>query len=313
MNIIDLQKSIIDKHNNHLYIFSGDEIYIRDVYIDHILNVFANEVVRCDTVQQAVSHIQKPKISNSKTVFIVSDDKTYIKEEKAWQTVNNAVKNSDDILILTYSSIDKRGKFYKNNRDCICEFEKLSSKMLHKYVVKDCNLSDNNIDKLIDVCDSNYSRIRLELDKIKQYGNYYNLNDDTSFKTLIDLGVIHEDIGDITFKFVDSIVSHDMDLIFKYKLQAKEIKEPEMLTLSLLFKNFLNILKVKGANKGDKSVSDKLGMTPWQIKIARQYSNMYTVDDLKYILNQINKVEQGIKMGKIDTSISIDYLLLNIL
>ena len=185
--------------------------------------------------------------------------------------------------------------------------------MLHKYVVKDCNLSDNNIDKLIDVCDSNYSRIRLELDKIKQYGNYYNLNDDTSFKTIIDLGVIHEDIGDITFKIVDSIVSHDMDIIFKYKLQAKEIKEPEMLTLSLLFKNFLNILKVQGANKGDKSVSDKIGMTPWQIKIARQYSNMYTVDDLKYILNQINKVEQGIKMGKIDTSISIDYLLLNIL
>lgn len=318
MNIIDLQQSIVKKQNKHLYILTGDEIYIRDVYIQHIVDTFSNDLpVRCDTVSQAMKHIQKPRISGSVRVFIVGDDKTYTKEEKAWQTVNNAVINGTDILILTYSSIDKRGKFYKQHKDVMCEFEKLSNDMLHKYISKDIELNSENVDRLIKLCDGNYNRIRLEIDKIKQFAEFIykntNCNYDDVFNTLLVNGAIYEEIGDITFKFTDAILLHNMEDILKYKLQAKQIKEPEILTLSVLFKGLMQIYMVQSLPKGTKDISKKLNMTPWQVKMAREKSGVYTNDDILYMLQQIINVEQGIKMGKIDANIAIDYLLINIL
>lgn len=318
MNIIDLQQSIVKKQNKHLYILTGDEIYIRDVYIQHIVDAFSNDLpVRCDTVSQAMKHIQKPRISGSVRVFIVSDDKTYTKEEKAWQTVNNAVINGTDILILTYSSIDKRGKFYKQHKDIVCEFEKLSDDMLHKYISKDIELCEENINKLIKLCNGNYNRIRLEIDKIKQFAesirNCVGCTYDTAFTKLLANGAFYEEIGDITFKFTDAILLHNMEDILKYKMQAKQIKEPEILTLSVLFKSLLQIYMVQSLPKGTKDISKKLNMTPWQVKMAREKSGVYTNEDILYMLQQIIKVEQGIKMGKIDSAIAIDYLLINIL
>lgn len=314
MLIQELQKSIIDKDNKHIYFFTGEEIYVRDVYIQHIVNTFSNDLpVRCDTVSQAMEHIQKPRISGSVRVFIVSDDKTYTKEEKAWQTVNNAVINGTDILILTYSSIDKRSKFYKQHKDIICEFEKLSDELLFKYISKDIDLSNDNINKLISLCGGNYNRIRLEEDKIKQYAECMNYDCNTAFTKLLNCGVIYEEIGDITFRFIDSILYHNMDDILKYKIQAKKIKEPELLTLSVLFKSLVNIYQVQSLPKNTKDISKKLNLTPWQIKLAREKSGIYSNDDIIYILKLITKLEQGIKMGKIDSAIAIDYLLINML
>ena len=314
MLIQELQKSIIDKDNKHIYFFTGEEIYVRDVYIQHIVDTFSNDLpVRCDTVSQAMEHIQKPRISGSVRVFIVSDDKTYTKEEKAWQTVNNAVINGTDILILTYSSIDKRGKFYKQHKDIICEFEKLSDELLFKYISKDIDLSDDNINKLISLCGGNYNRIRLEEDKIKQYAEFMNYDCNTAFTELLNCSVIYEEIGDITFRFIDSILYHNMDDILKYKIQAKKIKEPELLTLSVLFKSLVNIYQVQSLPKNTKDIAKKLNLTPWQIKLAREKSGIYSNEDIIYILKLITKLEQGIKMGKIDSAIAIDYLLINML
>lgn len=314
MLIQELQKSIIDKDNKHIYFFTGEEIYVRDVYIQHIVNTFSNDLpVRCDTVSQAMEHIQKPRISGSVRVFIVSDDKTYIKEEKAWQTVNNAVINGNDILILIYNSVDKRSKFYKHYKDIICEFEKLSDELLFKYISKDIDLSDDNINKLISLCGGNYNRIRLEEDKIKQYAECMNCDYNTAFTELLNCGVIYEEIGDITFRFIDSILYHNMDDILKYKIQAKKIKEPELLTLSVLFKSLVNIYQVQSLPKNTKDIAKKLNLTPWQIKLAREKSGIYSNEDIIYILKLITKLEQGIKMGKIDSAIAIDYLLINML
>ena len=314
MLIQELQKSIIDKDNKHIYFFTGEEIYVRDVYIQHIVNTFSNDLpVRCDTVSQAMEHIQKPRISGSVRVFIVSDDKTYTKEEKAWQTVNNAVINGPDILILTYSSIDKRSKFYKQHKDIIREYEKLSDELLFKYISKDIDLSDDNINKLISLCGGNYNRIRLEEDKIKQYAECMNCDCNTAFTELLNSGVIYEEIGDITFKFIDSILYHNMNDILKYKIQAKKIKEPELLTLSVLFKSLVNIYQVQSLPKNTKDIAKKLNLTPWQIKLTREKSGIYSNEDIIYILKLITKLEQGIKMGKIDSAIAIDYLLINML
>ena len=70
---------------------------------------------------------------------------------------------------------------------------------------------------------------------------------------------------------------------------------------------------IENINLKLKETENQLIYYAKKISILRKNKALELEREVKYILNQINKVEQGIKMGKIDTSISIDYLLLNIL
>lgn len=314
MNLMELHNSLVNKDNKHFYIFTGEEIFVRDQYILNIVNMFTNtEPIRVDSVSNAIKVLKKPRISNAVRVFIVSDDKTFTKEEKAWYNVNNTVINGDDILILTYSNIDKRGKFYKHYKDTICEFDKLSDDVLEKYINRDIDLNPVSVKQLIDICNGNYNRIRLEEDKINQLAQAYNIDCDEAFKILLEHNVIYTDIGDITFNFTDAIMLYDLDKVKLYLEQSKLINEPPILTLSVLYNGFRNIYLIQNMPKGTKDISKILNLTPWQIKKAREKSSVFNNDDLIYILSKITEVEQGIKTGLIDVDIAIDYLLVNIL
>ena len=314
MNLMELHKSIVEKENKHIYIFTGEEIYIRDNYINKICEVFCNnEYMRFDTVESAFQTMRKSRIFGGCKAFLVSDDKLYVKQENVWQGLYNDVISTGNILILTYNSMDKRGKFYKQNKEYICEFEKLGSEMLYKYISRDTELNEDNINMLIQICDSNYNRIVLEEDKIIQLSQSLNISQDEAFKKLLESGGIYKEIGDITFKFTDSIMDNDLTLIHEYLIKSKLIKEPEILTLSVLYNNFRQLYQVCTVPQGTKDISKLLNLTPWQIKVARSRQLKYTSDFLIYILKMIQKVESGIKTGNIDSDIAIDYLLINIL
>ena len=313
MELKELHKSIIDKKNLHLYIFTGSEIYVRDTYIKQIAKTFdCGDTVRYDTVSEAVRAIKKPRLSSGKICFVVSDDKLYLKDDKSWETVNNAVIQYDTILIIVYNNLDKRSKFYKQYKDTICEFDVLSDNILKSYILADLpDFPENCVKKLISMCESNYNRIRLEGDKIQHFAEYHNVSFDEAFNELVAAGIIATPIGDITFKFTDAILLHDIDAIKKYSVQAKQIGEPELLTLGTLYNGFKNILSVQTAPKNIKSAD--LGLTPFQYKLAKEKSNVYTNADIIFMLKLITNIEQGIKNGTIMPEIAIDYLLVNIL
>lgn len=313
MELRELHKSIIDKKNLHLYIFTGNEIYVRDTYIKQIAKTFGCiDTIRYDTVSEAVRTIKKPRLNNGRMCFVVSDDKSYLKDDKSWETVNNIVIQHDAILIIVYNSLDKRGKFYKQYKDTICEFDVLSDNILKSYILADLpNFSENCVKKLISMCESNYNRIRLEEDKIRHFAEYQSISFDEAFNKLVAAGIITAPIGDITFKFTDAILLHDIDAVKKYSVQAKQIGEPELLTLGTLYNGFKNILSVQTAPKNIKAAD--LGLTPFQYKLAKEKSNVYTNADIIFMLKLITNIEQGIKNGTIMPEIAIDYLLVNIL
>ena len=313
MELKELHKSIINKKNMHLYVFTGTERSVRDTYIKQIAKTFGCiDTIRYDTVSEAVRAIKKPRLNNGGMCFVVSDDKSYLKDDKSWETVNNTVIQHNAILIIVYNSLDKRSKFYKQYKDTICEFDVLSDNILKSYILADLpNFSENCVKKLISMCESNYNRIRLEEDKIRHFAEYQSISFDEAFNELVAAGIIAAPIGDITFKFTDAILLHDIDAVKKYSVQAKQIGEPELLTLGTLYNGFKNILLVQTAPKNIKATD--LGLTSFQYKLAKEKSNVYTNADIIFMLKLITNIEQGIKNGTIMPEIAIDYLLVNIL
>lgn len=322
MKLHELQKQIVSKELDKVYVFTGEEIGVMDIYLDKIYSVVGCDVVRTDSVQEAYTKMNQRRISGTSRCFVVSDDKEFLKQEKIWGTVFSLATKSSDYLILIYSSMDKRSKFYKQNIEMLTEFEKLSPEVLLKYISKELpGIKEKDACRLSEICECNYSRILLECDKIRQYasaavrvGKFKNAPEyEWILETLIEQGVIFQPIGDITFKFTDAILTRDYVNTSRYLMEARQKGESEIMVLSILYNGFKQILMVQGLGENQSEPAKRTGLTPWQVKMAKEKQGHYSISELIKILKTVRFVEMGIKTGQIDANMSLEYLIVNIM
>ena len=317
MMLPQLQQQIVAGKLDNLYIFTGEEVAIMDIYLKKLQQVSQKERQRVDSVQKAYSKLTQRRMSGQLRCFIVTDDKDYLKQEKIWAAVQDACNNTKDMLIIIYNNLDKRSKFYKQYKDKIVVFEKLTPEILIKYVQKEIPLVDPIAKQLIEICECDYSRILLECDKIKHYYEAHKDELTTGYEgAFIRLkldGVIYQPIGDITFKFTDAIAMRDYDLTAKYLLQAKAKNEPEIMVLSILYNTFKQILMVQGLGSDKSNAVARTGLTAWQVNMAKQKLGYYTLPELLNALKTIRFVEKSIKTGQIEANVALEYLIVNIM
>lgn len=321
MKLHELQQQIISKSLDKLYIFYGEEVGIMDVYLQKIYSVVNADVVRVETVQEAYTRMSQKKLSGGPRCFVVRDDKEFFKNDKVWSKVFSLVNTSSDFLILVYSSMDKRSKFYKQNSDKLTEFEKLSADMLSKYIIKELpGMSTKEATQLAEMCECNYNRIMLECDKIKQYG--YAKSEETHalsidygvcMRKLVEQGIIYQPIGDITFKFTDAILTRNFADTAEYLRQARLKAEPDIMVLSILYNGFKQILMVQGLGKDQSEPVKRTGLTAWQVKMAKEKQGHYSISELINALKIIRFAEKGIKTGQLDSEVSLEYVIANIM
>lgn len=317
MKLHELQKQIVSKSLDKLYIFYGEEVGIMDVYLAKLYSAVSADVVRVETVQEAYTKMGQKKLAGGPRCFVVRDDKEFFRNDKVWNKVFTQVSSSSDYLILIYSSMDKRSKFYKQNGDHLTEFEKLAPDMLAKYIQKELDGVDTaTAVNLAQICECNYNRIMLECDKVK---NYVSGQSDTSLSyagaisKLLKDGLIFQPIGDITFKFTDAILTRNLADTAEYLRKARLKGEPEIMVLSVLYNGFKQILMVQGLGADQSDAVKRTGLTAWQVKMAKDKQGHYTISELINALKVIRFAEKGIKTGQLDPEVSLEYVIANIM
>ena len=167
MDVSTLKAKIKSKKLPSYLIFAGPEWKVQDIYIDQISKVTGQEIRYIDSVADIFDKLKNRSFVQKPVIYKVRDDKELMQNEKLQQKIESVL--ADNMLIHTLTSVDKRTKFYKAYKDSIIEFETLSDAILKKYIKKEINLSDKNCEILIDVCEHDYGRILLEIDKIRRY------------------------------------------------------------------------------------------------------------------------------------------------
>lgn len=315
MKLPDLQKQIVSRNIDHVLLLFGEEVAIMDIYLEKIYKVTSGDVFRFDSVKEAYAKLVQRRITaGGPRVFVVRDDKEFFKADKEWAKVFTAAENGADYLILIYSTMDRRSKFYKQNQEKLCEFEKLSSSVLAGYINRLLpGMSAAEMEQFAQICECSYSRILLEANKVKHYAKVSRLEYGDAFRELLKQGVIYQPIGDITFLFTDAILTRNKRDAAKYLLQAKAIGESEILTLSVLYNGFKQILMVQGLGRDQSEPCKRTGLTPWQVKMAKEKQGHYSIAELVNALKVIRFVEKGIKTGAIDADVAVEYVIVNIM
>lgn len=311
MNITDVKTDIKNKTIKPYYIFAGDEIEVQRIYINKIAEVLGYDVVRADSIADVWSNIISPTLFDKPSVYVVRDDKDLLQDEILQRQIEQN-KLNDNVIINLLSTVDKRTKFYKSNSDKIVLFERLSTELLIKYCNRLTTLNKRNCERFIAICENDYARILLEIDKIKQYqAKFSNLSDDEIFEQFVAEGTISIPPKDAIFDLVDAILKRQVDRVYNLYEQCKAVGEANMVILSVLFTNTKQVLQVQACEGSD--ISKSTGLTGWQIKNAKDKLGYYSNAELADILRLIQKVQKGIITGKIEDDMAIEYLLVNIL
>ena len=175
MDVSTLKSHIKLKTLPTFLIFSGPEWKVQEIYIKQISKVTGKEVKRVDGISNIYQQLKNRSFVKKPAIYIVRDDKELMQNEKIQQNLSTLL--ADNMLIHVLTSVDKRTKYYKTYKDTIVEFEQLTDAILKKYIKKEINLSDKNCQVLIDICEHDFGKILLEIDKIKNYVKYVETHD----------------------------------------------------------------------------------------------------------------------------------------
>lgn len=315
MDLFDLKRDIQTKCLKNYYIFAGEETGIMNIYIQHIADVSKLPVERIESVAAVYERIKRPGLVATNKLFVVMDDKLFMKSEKLWKSIPKFIKSNR--LILIYSKLDKRSRFFKQN-DYI-PFNPLTSEILAKYICKKISMSESNAKVLAEVCECSYNRCLQEVDKIQSYVEYRaSVNDeitpDMAFRLMLNSGAIFKPIGDITFQVVDAIVNRvDVARIEHLMSLVKAKHEPRLLLLSLLYTRFRNLFMVQSLGNNMADVEKATGLTKGQIGQARANLGRYDLFELKRAIDIIQELEYGVKVGLVEEEFSVDYLIAEII
>lgn len=317
MDLTTLKAHIKTGKLNNWYVFTGPEVKAMDIYINQMASVKNTTVVRLDSIQNLLAKLNSKSFVKQAQILVLRDCKEFLSDDKLQAKITQNKTFSDYVIIFIYSAVDKRSKLYKSHQDKIVEFEPFKMPVLVKYIQKEIDLSENFCKQLAEICEMDYSRILLEVDKIKNYHNSYNsikngptLTYDIAMKQLLDNGTIYQPPYDAVFDFVDAVLKYKPKRAFNLLQESYASGESTLVLISNLYNSTKQLLQVQ-SYKGDK-LAESTGLTPFQIKLASGRKGYYSNGDLVYFMRKLREVERGIKVGEIEESIAVPYALVSL-
>ena len=316
MNVSDVKQQIKAKSLDKYYVFTGDELEVMNIFVKKIADVSGANINRADTLSSIFSKMQNKTFLSTKTCYVIRDDKEYMSAEDIWPRIESGELQNDNIIIMLYSDIDKRSKFYKHSQDRIVTFEALTDENLKREIQKRIALSDKNCSILIDICEHNLGIILNEIDKIRNYisgdrPDGKSMTYDQSFEQLLNDGTIHQPARDCIWDFVDAVLMRKKKRAFGLMEEALEFGNPVLTMISVLYKDTKQLLQVQGCQSSD--VSKSTGLSGWDIKRAKGRINKFSNGELVSAMKIIRNAEKDIKSGNIEEYIALDYILVNML
>lgn len=309
MNLVDLKTDIQNNKFQNVYIFYGDEHVVRDIYIDIICNRSGKQKNVVDSFASISSFIGQKSILLPQ-VYVVNNDMDLLKDEKQWGTLLHN-KSNTNIIILYYTSLDERTKFFKTFKDKTVKFDYLDEKILIKYITKEYDLSEDRCVRLINRCNSDYGKILNVCKKADILSKVDNDKINHSYDILVKENQVPISLQSLELDFINSILDRHLDYsMFVYNLIKDNINTLGI--LSALYTSFRNMLISQScSSKNISSIIKRTGLDKYVIERSLKNHN-YTISEMVKTIKHIREYEMKLKQGVIEERNIIFYLIVDL-
>lgn len=331
MTVNQLEKELKDGNLSNIYLLYGKETYLLETALKKIKKLFGNLVdglnyIKIDNtnLDNLIPELQTPSFGFEKKLIIVKDTdllkkqskkKAQIIIEKIEKISNYITENIDNIkeqniLVFIEDDVDKN-KLYKEIEKVgiICNFEAEKLPEITKRIKYICNAYSVNIDNatlnyFIESCGTDMQYLINEIRKLIEYAG----KDGTIKKEDIDLLSIKQ-FESVIFDLTDSLGQKNVSKSLYVLRNLIYSKEPIQKILITLYNHFKKLYIVKLCEKYKQDVSENLKLKSNQMFLVSKYkrqSNYFSEGELRNILFQFVKLDEGYKSGIIDLNIGLE-------
>ena len=192
--------------------------------------------------------------------------------------------------------------------DYIIKVPPIEDWMIRDYVYSTVEgVSHKELDKLINICGTNYDRLQLELDKVTLFSEPER---EYLFADLLRDGAVDDLSSYSIFNFTNAITSKDIPSIKSIYKELTRMDVNEFGLLTILTKNFRNIIMVQ---LNSNPTPENTGLESKQLYAISKIPRKYTADQLVGIYQMLLKIDSQIKSGELPTEYVIDYIVTKIL
>ncbi len=299
-DVTELKKKLNSGEIGGVYLFYGDEVYIKDSFIKKMLDmvddggmadfnkiIFDGEKTDISEIDDAVESFP---VMCEKKIILIKDSKVFSKaKDEIKQYWQKRLDNLPDYVIIIFDekSIDKRNAVYKKltSIGTAVEFEIMNDNDTVTWVERQVLNNKKKISKdvaqyFVSVCDAGLSNIKNELDKLLCYCETQIGKSDVD-------KIVSKAVGVRVFELTDHIMSKNPDKAIKILYDLKTIKEPAIRLMFILSSTFDKMLYSSLALAEGKSYSEiapKIKTTPY---IAQKYANSARSFGENYLMDRI--------------------------
>lgn len=280
-----------------------DELNISKLdFADCGLNTFLDE---CQTISMFSD--KKLVIAENATMFTSGGTK----DIDALEQYLNSPNPSTTVVFAVYAEkLDERKKIVKLVKKIAKIMEFNNEKDIRKYIKNELGtyqISEENINLLIDRVGENELLIQNEINKLKLYKDNNIITNEDIIK------ITHKNINIDIFKLIDHIVNKKNDEAMEMYSEMINQNEEPIKIIVMLANQFRIMYQVKELVKigySEKEIATKLKLHPYRVKLANQNSRKFKSDTLIKYLKKLSDIDYNIKSGKIDKYLALELFIL---
>lgn len=313
--VIKLKADLKAGKTERLYLFYGEEDYLKDLYTKKILSIVPddsfsefNKIIidgkTADLIEISDALESFPMMSDKK-VILIEDSGIFKKATEAQKDFyDKAFKNlaDDTILVFSESEVDKRSALFKaaSKAGLAVEFKPLSDLELVSFIIREANSSNLKIQKdcaeyMVEICEHGLLNIKNEIAKLAGYCT------EEITKTDIDQ-IVSKSLETKVFDLCDVLMEKNADKALSMIGDLKTTKTSPFQLLYILFGSFDKMLRAKLMLENGMSydeICSVMGLAPF---IAKKYINGakgFSKDELKNMVTAVAEIDLSIKQGAI--------------
>lgn len=307
-SLIDLKRELKEgKLTQNLYIFSGEENYIRRLYYLKIGEIYGN-LKSLECVSTLFKELEKKQLFAAKTAYIVYNDTDFLKQkEKVYERLLKLCKNH--VVILVFEELPEKGPFRNILDDYITIFNKVSDDIAMKYVMREYPLNNKlMVEKIAFNCYNSYNNIVEEMNKYKWYKHDNDIRDDAIDAMTYACLFFDRKVIPTPKEFANAFLKRDATQLAIYLDLLKT--ENILGYLPELYNSIVLALYLKVYGKYDGGSRAYNAGEYWgRVKEIRDYNISYTKDDLLDIRYLVYQLDLDVRSGKMRADLAWDWLI----
>lgn len=270
-------------------------------------------------LQNALEDLDTYGLFNERKVIILKNIESikYDDFEKEIEHLKKYIEhpNPDYLLIIEAKKLNNTTKIAKLLKK-ICQYEKIEFDLKNavKDLLKGYKISPKTVSFLIDYCDSDYTKIQNECDKLKEYkfDEREILEDDILKLVVKKIG----DSRDLTFAFSRALAMRDKKGALEKYHELLEYQIEPLSIIGLLASQIriiyqVKILEIK--HLSNREIADTLGeKSDYRIAKTRELTSLYSEKELLLLMQKLSDMDYSIKTSDVDGHSLIEMFIINI-